>query len=227
MCRLALCLVFLLSVGCVHEDRAPRTETRIVELQKASEVAVDLEMPAGELRVKGGARELLEAKFRTASKMPDLRYQVTGSRGRLQVTQRHTNSVSSGNEWELRLNGDTPIEIDVKLGAGVNDLDLSEINLRGLDVRMGAGKLDLDLRGSYDKSLSANIRGGVGDAVIRLPKRIGVTATVVGGIGGVTARGLESDGSRTWTNAAYKSADVRIRLDVQGGVGHVSLLADN
>ena len=227
MFRLALCLVFLLLVGCVHENRSPRTETKIVELQGAGEVVVDLEMPAGELRLKGGARELLEAKFRTVYKMPDLRYQVTGSRGRLHVSQRHTTSVSSSNEWELRLNSDTPIEIDVKLGAGVNELDLSELNLRKLDVRMGAGKLDLDLRGNYDKSLSADIRGGVGEAVIRLPKRIGVTATVVGGIGGVAARGLESDGSRTWTNAAYKNANVRIRLDVHGGVGHVSLLAEN
>ena len=123
-------------------------------------------MAAGKLKLSGGAEALLEAETRYSldSWRPEIRYDVTGFRGRLSV--RHPNhAIIAGKtvaEWDLRLNQDTPLVVKVKLGAGESLLDLGSLTLRNLEVELGAGSLKLDLTGTPKKTMDVKIRGGVG-----------------------------------------------------------------
>ena len=69
------------------------------------------------------------------------------------------------------------------------------------------------------------VRGGVGEATVHLPREIGISATASGGIGDISVTGLRKSGDR-YVNDAYERAAVRIRLDVQGGVGSIKLIAE-
>src|SRR4029077_13197893 len=104
-------------------------------------------------------------------------------------------------------------------------LNLGSMNLRSVNVEMGAGTLRLDLRGAPRKDYSVRIRGGVGEATVYLPKEVGISATASGGIGEISVTGLRKDGGR-YVNDAYERATVRIRLDIEGGVGAIKLIAE-
>ena len=90
---------------------------------------------------------------------------------------------------------------------------------------MGAGNLRLDLRGTPAKDYSVRIRGGVGDATVYLPKDVGITARATGGLGDISATGLRKSGD-LYVNDSSETARVKIRLDIQGGVGSLKLIAE-
>ncbi len=228
----ALGAALLLSTGCVEintERVEPRTETRTVDRHGAETVQAEIIMAAGELEVQGGAKALMEADFRYApeSWRPEVKYEVTGFRGRLTVNHPRSSGLASTSEakWNLRLNEDTPLDLHVKLGAGESRLDLGRLMLRNLDVELGAGALKLDLTGTPKKTMTVKVRGGVGEAVIRLPREIGVEVETHGGIGEITASGLRKSGSLYRTEAAERG-NVGMRVSVHGGIGAIRLIAE-
>jgi hypothetical protein len=204
-------------------------ESRSIDLDKSEHVRVELKMSAGELDVRGGAQKLMEAEFtyNVPAWKPDVRYRSAGSAGDLTIEQHGSSSFSGNNKnhWDLRLHDATPLDMRVEFGAGEARLNLGSVTLRGLDLQMGAGTLQLDLRGTPKKDYSVRIRGGVGEATVRLPRQAGIMATASGGLGDISVTGLSKKGDR-YVNDAYDQAQVRIRLDIQGGVGSIRLIAE-
>ena len=90
---------------------------------------------------------------------------------------------------------------------------------------MGAGTIRLDLRGKPTKDYTVRIRGGVGEATVYLPRDVGISASASGGLGDISVTGLRKSGDR-YVNDAEGRAPVRIRLDIQGGVGSIKLIAE-
>jgi hypothetical protein len=227
---------FLVSSGC-GPDFGPagpeRTETRSVELDNSEEVRAELRMGAGELRVRGGATKLMEARFvyNRLRLRPEVSYHGgsgSGFRGHLLVEEpRGAHGGSNRYQWDLAFNNDKPLDLEVKCGAGESRLDLGEVSLRRLDVEMGVGELRLDLRGVPKNDYAVSVRGGVGEATIYLPggSGVGIEAEARGGIGGISATGLEKRDGR-YVNDALGHAKTTVRLDIQGGIGSIRLIAD-
>lgn len=223
---------FLFCAGCVHVSTPPpntRTETRTIERQGAETVQVDIAMAAGELKLRGGAKALLEADLRYApeSWRPEIKYDVSGFRGRLTVNHPHHSATlgKSVSDWDLRLNEDIPLDVKVKLGAGQARLDLSSLTMRNLEAELGAGSLKLDLTGTPKKTMDVKVRGGVGEAIIRLPRDVGVEVEAHGGIGEITAKGLEKSGG-LYRNEPAQRGKVGMRVSVHGGIGAIRLIAE-
>jgi len=178
--------------------------------------------------VAGGSPRLLDAEFefdRPASK-PVVRYQASSFRGLLTIEQPnvHGGGASSHYEWKLRLNNGIPLDVITHLGAGNAEMNLGDLDLRGVEVHMGVGNLDMDLRGDPRRDYNVEIHGGVGNASVRLPSGVGIVADAKGGIGNIDAQGLEKRNGR-WVNAKHEDAKVTIHLDIRGGVGNITLLA--
>lgn len=201
--------------------------TKSIDLQGAKTVNIHVQMPAGQLRLDGGANKLLSADFHYDGWQgdPQVNYTVTDGQGDLEITQ-NGNSAHFGNnynDWKLQLGSKAPTDLKLDLGAGQawvrpNGLDLSE-----LEVHMGAGQLDLDLTGMKPSNLQADIEGGVGQARIHLPKDEGVRVFASGGIGAVNADGLTRQGD-AYVNAAYGKSSQNIEMTVHGGVGEIDLI---
>jgi hypothetical protein len=215
--------------GCVEWEPAgpPRTESHSVDLDKSELVHVELKMGAGELNVRGGSAKQMEAEFRYSrpGTKPEVRYESSGFRGHL-VVEEPSHVHHGGNSdyrWDVRLNDEKPIDLEVHFGAGEGRLDVGSLTLRSLDVHMGVGQLRVDLRGTPKNDYNVNVHGGVGEATIYLPSGVGVVAEATGGIGGINARGLQKREGR-YVNDEYGHAKTTIRLDVRGGIGAINLV---
>ncbi len=203
-----------------------RHSTKAVSRQGAKAVHMNLDMPAGELRLEGGAHQLLEGEFYSSGSWgePEVAYTVENGVGSLNITQEKGGQIAghSDNTWALKVDDETPLELKVDMGAGKGEFHLAKVNLTRLELNIGAGQANVDLTGERAKDLHAEIHGGVGEAIVRLPKNVGVVATVHGGLGAVDVHGLkEEDGQ--YTNAAYGKSPSTIHLTVEGGIGHIRL----
>jgi len=201
-------------------------EIQTVDRKDAKAARVKVHMPAGELIISSGAGHLMEADFSQGGswESPTIDYSVEQGTGELTINQQSSSRFmgNSDNIWKLKLDNETPIDLEVDMGAGKGELNLSKLDLTRLQLNIGAGQVQVDLTGERGKDLEANIHGGVGEAIVRLPKNIGVIATVHGGLGSVDVHGLtEEDGK--YVNAAYGKAANTLRLTVEGGIGHIQL----
>jgi hypothetical protein len=215
-----------LATACSVDSGPVETAVQQIDAGKAETVAANIRMGAGELRVEGGASNLMDANFRYSERMghPNVSYDVAGDRGRLRVESPNNSSLTGKmvNHWELKMGSAVPLEIDLTLGAGEADLDLSRLQLKSVNVQMGAGEMRLNMAGNYRKDVPVQVHGGVGEARIRLPKDMGVVVKASGGIGSVNANGLtKRDGK--YYNDAYSEDKPAIQMEVQGGVGEITL----
>jgi hypothetical protein len=204
-------------------------ESHSIDLDKSEKVRVAVKMPVGELDLRGDAQKLMDADFtyNVAEWKPDIHYSSAGAGGDLILAQKGPTSGTGNtkNHWDLRFNNSVPLDLKVEFGAGEARLNLGSLSLRSVNVEVGAGTLRLDLRGTPKNEYSVRVRGGVGDAAVYLPKDIGISASASGGLGEISVTGLRKTGDR-YVNDAYEKATVRIRLDIQGGVGSIKLIAE-
>jgi hypothetical protein len=203
-------------------------ESKSVDPENAQSARAQLKMGAGELKLTGGADQLMEGDFsyNVSDWKPKVSYDVSGGTGELMVKQGSAGgaglSGDARNEWDISLNDELPTDLVVQMGAGESDLDLDSLTLTGLDLQMGAGKTTVDLTGDYTSDFDASIEGGVGQATILLPSEVGVRAKAEGGIGTINAKGLKKV-DNAFVNDAYGEADTNLSLDVKGGVGQINL----
>uniref|UniRef100_Q020Q5 DUF2154 domain-containing protein n=1 Tax=Solibacter usitatus (strain Ellin6076) TaxID=234267 RepID=Q020Q5_SOLUE len=220
--------------GCVME-RDPggpaQYFSQSVEPDNSEEVRVDLRMGAGDLQVTDGAQKLVRADFtyNIPAWKPEVKYTREGNRGTLTIVQpgsSHTTVMGKTQyRWDLQLNNKVPMDLNVNFGAGKARLDLGSLMLRGVELNMGVGQMEMDLRGKVRHSYNVSIHGGVGEATIRLPVDAGIYAEAHGGIGSINVRGLRHEGGH-WVSDSYEQAENKIRIDVEGGIGAIKLIAD-
>jgi hypothetical protein len=222
-------LAILLAAACGASQAGElQTESEAVELGEAESVRANLKMAAGEMKVGGSADSLMEADFayNVPDWQPEVSYDdVSSGTGTLSVRQPDENTGmrdDDRNEWDIHLNDGVPTNLNVEMGAGESDLDLSGLNLTGLDLRVGAGPSTVDLAGDWDRDVDASIQGGAGEATVQLPSQMGVRVDVVGGLGEVQAEGLSRDGD-AYVNDAYGESEATLNVDIEGGVGVVRL----
>ncbi|MFB3921861.1 MAG: toast rack family protein [Terriglobia bacterium] len=229
-----LCAVFaasLLAMSCHHGDEftagPSQTESRSVKLGGAQSVQVAVKMGAGDLKLGGGAADLLDADFTYSSPRlkPEVDYNVQGAQGKLEIRQPEgSGGPHRGGQytWDLHLNDKVPLELRVDLGAGKSDLSLGSLSITKLDVNMGVGETIVDLTGDWKNDIHARIHGGVGQATVKLPRDVGVRVQARGGIGEIRAGDLRKDGD-IYTNDAYGKSSVTLDVEVEGGIGQINL----
>jgi predicted membrane protein len=83
----------------------------------------------------------------------------------------------------------------------------------------------LDLRGALKHSYNVAIHGGIGEATVRVPADAGIYAEAHGGIGGIKVRGLQQEDGH-WESPTYDRAENKIRIEIQGGIGQINVIAD-
>lgn len=241
------------TAACTQRIRTGPVErtSETVERQDASQVDVEIRMGAGELTIGGGARDLLQADFayNVADWQPEVSYEVNGGEGQLTVAQPDVNldnfPIPDNDiryEWDLQLNDDVPLTMQVNMGAGQSDLNLESLDLRSLtletgagdvavnlggtltdlEMRTGAGQVDLNLNSEWTQDLDAQINSGIGELTVVLPDDVGVRVNVDQGLGNVNASGLSEQGG-AYVNDAYGDSAITLEIDIEGGIGQVTL----
>jgi hypothetical protein len=214
------------------------TEDKAVETQGAQSARVELRMGAGKVTVRGGASDLMNATFsyNVPAWKPIVDYVVTNNKGSLL-------SAKYRYDWDIRLNSSTPIDLEVKTGAGTTNLDLSDMMVRTLtvdagassavikgsptamtsmDVKTGVGSVNIDLTGDWKNSATVHVDGGVGSIKLVVPSNVGVTVEAKRGVGSISIPGFTQDGN-TYRNAAYGSSAITLSINLNVGVGSVTI----
>jgi hypothetical protein len=203
-----------------------KTESKTVALGAAKAVDVELKMGAGELKVQGGATDLLDAEFTYNVPLwkPEVSYEVTGDSGHLAIEQPSGGGHGGHTryEWDLRLSNNVPMEMTVNEGAGQANLNLVGLQISRLEMNLGAGESTVNFDGPWKKDLTASIHGGVGKATVQLPRDTGVRVVAHGGLGAINASGFSKDGD-AYVNDAYGKSSVSLRIEVEGGIGEINL----
>ena len=207
-----------------------KSDTQTVDLGSASTAKVQLEFPAGELKVEGGASSLMDASFRynVSDWQPEVKYSANGAQGELLVSQPGSDRLPVGggvmNEWEIQLNDSVPMDLIIRTGAGNSQLNLGELDMTSLRVETGAGTTTVNLDGNWQHNVDVSIEGGVGELKINLPADMGVRVEMDTALVTVTANGLII-ADNGYVNQAYDTAPYKLTLKLQAGVGSVILVA--
>jgi hypothetical protein len=220
--------------GCVIEGShggPVQYSSENVEMDDSESVRVEMRMGAGDLRVTDGAAKLVRADF--AYSIPSWKPEVRSSHSGKQCTviieqpgKNHTTTLGKMKySWDVQLNKKVPVDLALHFGAGQARLDLGSLQLRGVEIDMGVGQLDLDLRGAPKHGYNVGIHGGIGEATVRLPADAGIYAEAHGGIGSIKVRGLQQEDGH-WVSPTYDRAENKIRIDIQGGIGQINVIAD-
>ncbi|MGP4081800.1 toast rack family protein [Pseudalkalibacillus sp. R45] len=204
------------------------TKTQTIKRKNETELDVKLQLGTGKLDLHDGTKEIMEGMFTVygESSEPEIEYDISESGiGKLVVPQKSIATWSmkkTQQEWDIALNGDLTLTLKVELGAGKSKLGLSKLNLKDLHIESGVGETEIDLAGEWKNSFRVKIDAGIGKMKIRVQKHAGVKIDVDKGIGKVKADhfiGVED----SYQNQSYETADVKIDIDLDVGVGEVIL----
>jgi hypothetical protein len=222
---------FLLTLTGCQFDQSPAGPTRETSVHidrgDTERANVTLEMAAGELDLRGGAKELIEGRFEfnVPEWEPKVETSRNGSHAVIKISQPHEAHLGGNRRyrWDLQFNNDVLLDLSVNCGAGQARLNLGDLSLRSVQTHMGAGQVDLDLRGKPNHDYDVDISGGVGQATVHLPQDVGIRAEAHGGLGSLTVTGLDKKDDH-WENSLYDKAKVNVRVKVQGGIGEIRII---
>ena len=226
-----------------------KTERQSVEVGEAKSASVKLGLGVGDVKLHGGAANLMDATFtyNLPEWKPEVKYEVSNSAGKLTVTQPKTQGQIKGktkNKWDIGLKNDFPLSLSVDMGVGNCVADLGGLSVSSLEVNQGVGdikvlsgdrphlaKLDLnsgvgnievDLTCIWTQSLDSTIDVGVGGIKIRLPRDVGVRVEVDKGLGRMNAGGLRKQGD-AYVNDAYGKSSITLSIKASVGVGDIDV----
>jgi len=133
-----------------------------------------------------------------------------------------SNDGDNDKRWDLLLNPDVMLTMDINTGVGRTELNLSDLKIGSLDLNSGVGEVSVVLPKEGD--FRANVKAGVGKLEIFLPEELAARITIDGGLGEIHILGdfTQRDGSYYTQN--YSSSQEGIELYVDGGVGNIRVV---
>lgn len=208
---------------------------------------ISLQMAAGELNINKGTDRLLTSSFNYPidSWKPKLNYEKNGGVVTTSVNQDinwNVKNVEGNNEWDLFFDPKVPLIIDLTLGAGESDIDLSGANVKTfkietgagestinlsdtnvgeIDLKTGVGEVKLDLSGKRSVNNRTVINGGIGQLIVYIPQDVGVRARVSGFLGEVN-HNIRKEGNY-YVNESYGQSKITMELIIAAGIGEVTI----
>ncbi len=208
---------------------------------------ITMNMAAGELNINTGTDRLLTSTFNypIESWKPQINYERDGGVITTTVKQNikwNVEDVDGNNEWNLYLDPKVPLIMELELGAGESDIDLSgasiktfkietgagesnidlsNTNVAEIDLKTGIGEIKLDLTGKRTVNNRTVINGGIGQLTIYVPQEIGVRARISGILGEVN-HNIRKEGGY-YVNESYGQSTIKMELIISAGIGEVTI----
>jgi hypothetical protein len=143
--------------------------------------------------------------------------------------------------WDLALNAEVPMELNVELGVGKSSLDLQGIHLQELTLSTGVGETELHLPpGTYLAQIDAgvgwtkvvlpsegviqlSIDGGVGDILILIPKGMEARLSIDRGLSSLHVPEGYAKQGEVYLSPGYNTSTNRVEIDIDQGIGNVTI----
>jgi hypothetical protein len=148
-------------------------------------------------------------------------YEVDGSRAYFEIhSQTAVNFPGSISwKWDLGLTDRIPLEVELDMGAGDLNADLSRLTLTNLDISQGVGEVTVALAPKV--GYKATISQAIGSVVVEVPLDAGVRIEISRAISSLS---MPSDFERRgdfYYSANYDQTENQIDLDISQAIGSI------
>lgn len=226
---MAVALTGCYTVPIERDDRIGTTEEQISIVREGAE-SLDAQVTMGAGRLMLGSDAASDTVLSGTVAYPKSwpvrsEYSVEGTEGTLRFTQdRGTFPVGDAdNTWDLKIAEGLPTRLAVTLGAGEADVTVGKLDLDDLQFTLGAGETTIDLTGPRTRDLPVSIQAGIGELRLVVPSDVGVRISGRNdGLGTFDADGFMADGN-SWVNDAWSESGPKIDIDLQRGIGEVTV----
>jgi len=199
------------------------SESLSIPRDSASQASIEFQHGAGKLNVgslpPGGA--LLEGTFiggvsHTA--------QPLGSEMRVRLSADPVHpwgpwNWPEGLRWDVRIAQDMPLQLEFHTGAGENDINLADLNVKSLRLETGASssRVTLPARAQYTR---ADVKGGMTSINLIVPQGVAAMIQVKTGLSGVNidTNRFPQQGSM-YVSPGYETAPNKVEIFIEGGMG--------
>jgi len=123
--------------------------------------------------------------------------------------------------WELGLAPEVPLELEIGLGVGLADVDLTGLTVDDLEVSMGVGRTTVTL--PEEGRFYAKIEGAIGETVVVIPAGMAARIRVDTGLAVSDLPDSYQQRGDIYTSPDYDSADDRVDLEVDQAIGRVTV----
>jgi hypothetical protein len=123
--------------------------------------------------------------------------------------------------WDLGFHPDVPLELEIDLGAGQSNVDLTGLTVSDLEVSTGVGQTTIILPDEGD--FQAEISGAIGEIVVLIPTDLAIRVRTSTGLVGSKLSGEFQRHGDVYTSPGYESAQNRVDLDVSLAIGGVKI----
>lgn len=210
------------------------TTSGVLTHDNARSADVFISLGAANLTVQSGADKKYLMEYNLTINNPEWRpviiYSIDNFNGNLRITEKETGGnmmypATLLNSWDVRLNDEIPLSLEVNTGVGDSKLNVGSLNLSVLRVKMGAGNQVVDFTGYSGHLQDSEITCGVGDITLRVPKDMNSRITVNNGVGDIRVDGfVRKDG--VYRVSGYPDSLTGVtNIHVKQGVGSVTLEA--
>jgi uncharacterized membrane protein len=218
--------------GEAPEQGEPVQKVTSISRDGATDLDLQMLFGAGEITLGEGTDDQTLVKLTSGSDSSpaplDYHTSRSGTVKTVRIRGRHPPGSWCSDEsacgWDIRLNRDVPLSLDIRNKAGRIRLALGDLSLSALKIRNGAGETCIDLTGYHGGSFDATVKNGVGSLVIRVPKECNMRVRIHRGIGDSHVRGFFVDGDTYLTRPDNPGAP-QITFYVKQGIGSLSLEA--
>ncbi len=128
--------------------------------------------------------------------------------------------------WDLHLTPQVPVELEVRLGMGETELDLSAVQLQRLELHGGMGATRLSLPAPHGE-VAVLIESGVGELRVALPEAVACALRAERGLGQLTVThpAFRAGPEMRHETPDFVQATDRYVMTVKMGVGQVVIEA--
>lgn len=152
-------------------------------------------------------------------------FKVVGNEGQLTLREERFNFFVSGmssTRWDVALNPNVPLALQINGGVGRADLDLRALNITMLNVDTGLGPVQINAPKSG--SMTMRLNGGVGSLQVTVPQGVAVRIRVDKGIGSIRVDEARFPKSgNVYQSADFATAANKIDIQIDGGVGSIEI----
>ena len=123
--------------------------------------------------------------------------------------------------WELGLAPEVPLELEIGLGVGLADIDLTGLTVDDLKVSMGVGRTTVTL--PEEGRFYAKIEGAIGETVVVIPAGMAARIRVDTGLAVSDLPDGYQQRNDVYTSPGYATAEDRVELEVSQAIGRVAI----
>ncbi len=174
------------------------------------------------------SKDLAQVDLRGNSYQVEPSFHTAGGTAYLKIVHPNINIPWTGSwnapaQWHINLSPQVALTLEIDPGVGKSQLDLGSLQVEELQLNPGVGRVVVVLPGKVERG-TVRIKGGVGGISIVIPEGVAARIQVNKGLGGVSIdTGRFRQSGDTYTSADYDTAQYRLDVNIDGGVGGIDI----